>query len=104
MTTTNSSTRNPQAEAIFRKRYNGHPNVMTPRIHARRMVATGRLAVELSEGDGMVPGAEMWAVTVLVAADPHADVGHHLSQCFSTRREAEDYIETLRDWRAAENA
>lgn len=106
MTINNS--RNPQAEAIFRGRYNGKANVMTPRIWSRRMIATGNLAVELSEGDGIFRGSVMWAVTVLVAADPHSGIGHDLSQCFSgedstkTRAEAEAYIESLRAWRPAE--
>lgn len=93
-----TNARNPIAEDIFRRRYNGKGNVMTPRIYARRMIATGFLAVELSNGDGIFPNTEMWAVTVLLAADPKADM-HELSQCFGSRAEAEAYIETLRDWR-----
>ena len=96
---TGANARNPQAEAIFRKRYNGHPNVMTPRIYSRRMIAAGRLAVELSNGDGFKDGEQMWAVTALIAANPHDDRGHDLSTCFPTRAEAEAHIEGLRDWR-----
>lgn len=95
---TGNSPHNPQAMAIFRERYGSAPNVMSPRIHARRMIAAGRLAVELSSGDGIFPGTEIWGVTVLSAADIRADLD--LSQSFGSRAEAEAYIESLRSWRA----
>lgn len=94
-----NNARNPQAEALFRKRYNGHNNVMTPHIYARRMIGGGTLAVELSNGEGLKAGEEMWAVTVLLAADVHDPIGHELSECFASRDDAEAHIETLRAWR-----
>lgn len=97
-----TNTRNPQADSIFRNRYGNSPNLMTPNIHARRMIAAGRLAVELARGDGIYPGTEIWGVTVLVASDIRAN--HDLSQSFSTREEAESYIESLRTWRPDDGA
>jgi len=96
-----SNTRSPKAEALFRERYHGSSNVMTPRIFARRMIATGHLAVELSNGDFM--DGQIWAVTVLFAHNVHDLNAHDLNKAFSTRDEAEDYIETLRVWRPAES-
>ena len=78
------------AANIFRARYRNSPNVLTPVLVKHRMVATGKLAVELSrsaEGD-------LWGVTVLRTADPSAHC--ELGKAFSTREEAETYIETLR--------
>ncbi len=91
------NTRNPKAESLFRDRYGNSPNMMSPNIHARRMIAAGRLAVELSSGAGIFPGTEIWGVTVLIAADIHER--NELSQSFGSRAEAESYIETLRTWR-----
>lgn len=93
---------NQQATALFRKRYGASPNVMTPRLWDRRMVAAGRLAVELSEGDGFKPGDQLWGVTVLIAKDVRDPRGHDLSQAFTNRRDAEAYIESLRAWRDTE--
>lgn len=92
------NTRNPKAESLFRDRYGNSPNIMSPNIHARRMVAAGRLAVELSSGAGISPGTEIWGVTVLIAADIHER--NELSQSFGSRAEAEAYIEGLREWRS----
>ena len=94
--------RNPKAESLFRDRYGNSPNIMSPNIHARRMIAAGRLAVELSSGAGISPGTEIWGVTVLIAADIHER--NELSQSFGSRAEAESYIETLRTWRPADEA
>ena len=91
------NTRNPKAESLFRDRYGNSPNIMSPNIHARRMIAVGRLAVELSSGAGISPGTEIWGVTVLIAADIHER--NDLSQSFGSRAEAESYIEGLREWR-----
>jgi hypothetical protein len=91
------NTRNPRAESLFRDRYGYSRNLMSPRIHARRMIAAGRLAVELASGDGIFRGTEIWGVTVLLARNVHER--HDLSQSFGSRAEAEAYIETLRDWR-----
>ncbi len=91
------NTRNPRAESIFSDRYGNSPNIMSPNIHARRMIAAGRLAVELSSGAGIFPGTEIWGVTVLDSADIQQD--HDLSQSFGSREEAESYIESLRNWR-----
>ena len=93
------NTRNPQADSLFRQRYGHSPNIMSPNIHARRMIAAGRLAVELSSGAGIFPGTEIWGVTVLVAADVNDRAAYDLSQSFGSREEAESYIETLRTWR-----
>ena len=95
------NTRNPKAESLFRDRYGNSPNIMSPNIHARRMIAAGRLAVELSSGAGLFPGTEIWGVTVLVAADVNDSAAYDLSQSFGSRAEAESYIESLRDWRPA---
>lgn len=92
------NTRNPKAESLFRYRYGNSPNIMSPNIHARRMIAAGRLAVELSSGAGLFPGSEVWGVTVLIAKG--VEEAHNLSQSFGSREEAEAYIETLRTWRA----
>ncbi len=92
------NTRNPKAESLFRDRYGNSPNIMSPNIHARRMIAAGRLAVELSSGAGIFPGTEIWGVTVLIAADIHER--NELSQSFGSRAEAESYIEGLREWRS----
>ncbi len=92
------NTRNPKAESLFRDRYGNSPNMMSPNIHARRMIAAGRLAVELSSGAGIFPGTEIWGVTVLIAADIHER--NELSQSFGSRAEAESYIEGLREWRS----
>ena len=35
---TSANPHNPQASALFRQRYGGHPNVMTPRRWATRLV------------------------------------------------------------------
>jgi hypothetical protein len=81
---------NPQAANIFRARYRNAPNVLTPVLVKHRMVATGKLAVELSrsaEGD-------LWGVTVLRTSEPDAHC--ELNKAFSTQEEAEAYIETLR--------
>ena len=92
------NTRNQKAESLFRDRYGNSPNIMSPNIHARRMIAAGRLAVELSSGAGIFPGTEIWGVTVLIAADIHER--NELSQSFGSRAEAESYIESLREWRS----
>lgn len=97
---TGNNPRNPQADRLFRDRYGNSPNLMTPNIHARRMIAAGRLAVELSSGAGIFPGTEIWGVTVLVAADVNDAAGRDLSQSFGSRAEAEAYIEGLREWRS----
>ena len=99
------SPHNPQAANLFRTRYGNSPNVMTPSIWALRMIAKGHLAVELSSGAGIGrehqhDNASLWGVTVLIAADVHQR--HDLSRSFSTRHEAETYIETLRAWRPTE--
>ena len=98
-----NNTCHPQADSIFRARFNGKPNVMTPRIYARRMIAAGALAVELSNGDGFKYPEQMWGVTVLNAANPRDDTARALSQAFTSRGDAECYIESLRAWRAAES-
>lgn len=94
--------RNPQAESLFRKRFGSSPNIMSPRIHARRMIASGALAVELASGNGLFPGTEIWGVTVLLTENVTDDRGRDLSNSFGSRAEAEAYIETLRDWRDTE--
>lgn len=91
-----NNARNPQAENLFRARYKGHPNLMTPSIWSRRMIAKGKLAVELSSGKGIQPGTELWGVTVLYAYDIHRRLG--LSHAFGTRHDAEAYIQALRHW------
>lgn len=93
--------RNPQAAALFRAHFKNHPNVFTPHVKAYRMVAGGRLAVELSWGEieRYRRPAELWGVTVLLADNPRSDVSHALSECFQSREEAERYIENLRQWR-----
>lgn len=78
------------AANIFRARYRNAPNVLTPVLVKHRMVATGKLAVELSrsaEGD-------LWGVTVLRTSQPDAHC--ELSRAFPTREEADAYVETLR--------
>lgn len=89
---------NPQAVALFRQVYRNHVNPMTPRIWSRRMIAAGRLAVELSSGEWI--GEPIWGVTVLVVGD--LDNESELSECFDDRAAAESYIEKLRDWRAGD--
>jgi len=78
------------AANLFRARYRNVPNVLTPVLVRHRMVASGKLAVELSrsaEGD-------LWGVTVLRTADPSAYCEYN--RAFSTREEADAHIETLR--------
>lgn len=92
-------THNLQAASIFRARYKGARNVMTPRVSDYRIIAKGALAVELSSGDNMNIGApDIWGVTVLVVAEP--DQRHELNRLCFSRGEAESYIKSLRPWRA----
>jgi hypothetical protein len=81
---------NPRALSLFRERYKGAPNPMTPTAADYRMVACGRLAVELSHD----VECHLWGVTVLRTADPSAHC--ELSKALPTRGDAEAYIETLR--------
>ncbi len=103
---TGENPRNPRADMLFASRYKGKPNVMTPRIWSRRLLATGQLAVELSSGDGIgherSGGDTLWGVTVLIVRDIWAR--HSLSSSFPTRAEAEAYIERLRGWRGLHEA
>ena len=86
------------AANIFRARYRNAPNVLTPVLVKHRMVATGKLAIELSrsaEGD-------LWGVTVLRTADPSAYC--ELSRAFPTREEADAEAAALEDTYASEAA
>lgn len=87
-----------KANALFRERYGDAPNVLTPHILDRRMVAAGRLAVEISSGEGF-SGQPLYGVTVLVANDVRDPRGHDMSQTADSYDAACAYVETLRKWR-----
>ena len=96
---TQNIARNPQAFAIFRDRFNNQPNVMTPHIIGYMMIAAGRLAVEVSRGEG-IGGGYIYGVTVLNAKNPGDDeTRFKLSDSFGNIADANDYIRGLRKWR-----
>lgn len=86
------------ARAAFREAYGDNPNFMTPDVI--EYGTTGRYAVELSTGRGLVPGTTIWGVTVLKrTADGWEKTGPKscggLGDSFSTESEARTYIANL---------
>ncbi len=77
------------AREAFRAAFNGFPNVMTP-----TPVAYGRRRKcfwELSRGEGMRRGSELWGVTVL---NPDGTPDHDRSRAFATAAAARAYIKS----------
>lgn len=76
------------ADNIFRVRYNGKNNFMTPNIIERK-IKDGRV-YELSSGDGLSLGSKLFGVTVL---NPDGtDSG--LNEVFDNETEARSYIDS----------
>lgn len=81
------------AHTVFRKRYKGEPNLMTP--HIVRYGWAGNLAYEVSTGDGLGRDrAPIWGVTFL---NPDGTTPNgNLSQCFACLNDVDAYIEEVR--------
>lgn len=75
------------AQAVFRKRYKGHPNVMTPQ--PVRYGWKDGLAYELSEGEGL-GRTPLYGVTVL--RPDGTDGPEEANTSFKIRAVAEDWI------------
>jgi len=87
------------AHHAFRRVFKGHTNPMTPSVHDYATVARGGLYVELSRGDGLKWGSEIWGVTVLSAKEPgDSELQHALSRPFPTQALALAYILALQRW------
>lgn len=85
-----------KAHEIFEKRYKGNVNLVTP-LHIRYGMIDPVLAYELSEGRSVIHG-NLYGVTVLELLSEDEIVPRHgLSKCFSSRKEAEEYIQYLTD-------
>ena len=78
-----------EIRAVFKRAYNGKPNIMTPTVldYGKR----GDHLFEISTGRGM-RGDPIFGVTVLTV---RGDRCRDLSDCFSTHAEAIAHTETL---------
>ncbi len=76
-----------QANIIFNEIFNGHSNFMTPNTIWRKMF--DNYAIELSSGQAIFqPERDNYGVTVIKDNKHNTD----LSDLFTSRKEAEDYI------------
>ena len=82
-----------EADELFDRAFNGHPNIMTPNITQRGL--KHGWAWELSHGKG-ITGEPIYGVTVIPAdGSERGDEAYTLSQMFHSEQEALDHIASL---------
>jgi len=84
------------AKQIIKKAYGNSNNFMSPKI-----LSYGKLgkstAFELSHGNGIEPGTEIYGVSVAgVTAKGKGVKIYKLSTCFPTNTEAKEYVKSLK--------
>ena len=87
----------PNADKIFFNEYGNDPNCLTPNILGRGMLSD-KFAYELSWGEAFLRPGKMFGVTVVeVLTDKPLTTNRRtdLGNCFSSRGDAEKYIEGL---------
>lgn len=82
--------------AIFDKVYNGHKNVFTPHILGYGKISK-TLIYEFSSGKDIFSDNKMWGVSILKLEEGEWKNNKELSSAFSSAKEAEDYIISLKE-------
>jgi hypothetical protein len=86
-------------EGLLRREYGNSKNFITPTIVEAGWIVTGRIAYELSTGEGLERGTELFGVSIVRKKENSptrtARMFHH-SKCFHSQSEAMNYIDKLK--------
>ena len=82
-------------EEMFKKKFNGERNLMTPDIIEYGRIKESLLIYEISEGDFL--GKDIYGLTILEMKGNELERRYDLSQSFDNMNELEYYIKMLED-------